>query len=65
MQATESELQSPQKPPVDEVTLLELVTRLNRTTQTESETVETALGLLEAGSVRLIGNFRGCSLQSA
>jgi hypothetical protein len=47
------------------VTLLELVTRLNETTGSEAETVETALELLEAGRVRLIGNFRGCRLESA
>jgi hypothetical protein len=43
-------------------TLLELVTRLTETTDSEEETVGAALELLESGRVYLTGNFRGCRL---
>jgi hypothetical protein len=46
-------------------TLLELVTRLTGTTETEEETVETVLAMLDAREVRLTGNFRGCRLRAS
>ena len=45
------------------MTLLQLVTLLDRETESPDETVESAFDLLESGQVFLTGNFRGCRLR--
>ena len=42
-----------------DVTLLELVEAVTEITEDETEIVATVLHMLESGSVRLCGNFRG------
>jgi len=44
-------------------TMLELVCRLHESTASAEETVEAAVGLLQAGQVILSGNFRGVAVE--
>jgi hypothetical protein len=52
-----------------ETTMLELVTAVARTAESEAEIVETVVALVNSGAVRLCGNFRGqtfdtCTLEA-
>jgi len=46
-------------PPPLQTTLLDLVCVLSEITESEEETVETALALLASGDVQLTGSFKG------
>lgn len=45
-----------------DTTLLDLVRTLNETTATEAELIETVVHLLNSGTVRLCGIFRGSKI---
>ncbi len=50
-------------PEARETTLLELVHELGEITTDEREIVATVLSMLNSGSIRLRGNFRGCPIE--
>jgi hypothetical protein len=49
--------------PVENLTLLELVTRLAADRDTPDAIARSAHGLIRSGRVRLTGNFRGCPIE--